>query len=78
MPCALCPEPCTLSPVLCVRLWCSFVIFNTPFDVKNVAGMLLALVGMILYTHIKMNAPKPAPAPAPAETVPLKAGEVNK
>ena len=38
----------------------------------NLLGMLLALAGMILYTHLKMNAPKPPVLPVVAEPEPVK------
>jgi len=60
----------------------SFVVFDTPFNGKNVLGMILALAGMILYTHIKMNAPpappKPAPVPTNSATSPLTAKDVDE
>jgi hypothetical protein len=57
----------------------SFLIFGGDFNAYNIMGMVLALVGMILYTHLKMNAPKPAPEPVlpvaagPVGSTPLKA-----
>ena len=48
---------------VCPRRSCSYFIFGGDMNSMNLLGMALALCGMILYTHLKMNAPKPTPAP---------------
>jgi solute carrier family 35 protein E3 len=52
----------------------SFLLFDYPTNWKNIFGMVVALGGMILYTHFKMTSgkgkpPASAPSPAPAAIV---------
>ena len=45
----------------------SWIMLGYPLDAKNLGGIAIALVGMILYTRAKLSA-QPAPAPAPQAT----------
>lgn len=41
-----------------IILTASFILFASPLNAKNILGMSLALGGMIMYTHFKMQAAK--------------------
>ena len=48
---------------LCCILVSGYVIFKEPYTAKNIAGVLMAVVGIMSYTHFKLHQPPPVKAP---------------
>eukprot|EP01112_Ceratiomyxa_fruticulosa_P002976 TRINITY_DN1338_c0_g1_i2.p1 TRINITY_DN1338_c0_g1~~TRINITY_DN1338_c0_g1_i2.p1 ORF type:complete len:345 (+),score=51.87 TRINITY_DN1338_c0_g1_i2:558-1592(+) len=66
---------------LCVLIFSGFVVFGNPIKFWNITGLIVTVISVMIYTHVKLQAqakvaPPPAPKVEPLQEIPPEKEEL--